>query len=124
MNMQEVRQIAEYYGFRAQMDSEDEQVYRRALSHFLRNNGKVIEAHEVLTGRYETSEETQANLLGTVMNTMDGRLPQIPEVDTAVSDMLERKRSDDVLGDLLVQAISMGINPIDLMGTDEEARGE
>jgi hypothetical protein len=71
MDMQEVRSIASYYGFRAQNDGEKEKAYRNALSRFLHEKGHIIEAHEVVSGRYETSEETMGVLIGAVTNVVD-----------------------------------------------------
>jgi len=69
-------------------------VYRRNLSDHLRSTGHLIEAHEVVTGRWETSEETQAGLLGAMVNTMDGRLPQTQQIDQAVSELLKNQEDD------------------------------
>ena len=118
MDMQEVSQIASYYDFRAINDGEDEQRYRRAISQHLRKTGHVIESHEVLTGRYETSQETLDGLNGAVIRESDGRIlggEDEAAFDHAFHVMGKKKEADDGLASAMLAAFSLGINPLDLL---------
>lgn len=114
MDIQEVRSIAKYYGFRIQNDGEKEKAYRHALSRFLHEKERIVEAHEVVSGRYEISDETMNTLTGAATNALDGRLPQVPEVDRAVVDMIAQREKAEGLAELIIKALALGVDPADL----------
>lgn len=119
MDLQEIKSIASYYKFRTQNDGESEEVYRRNLSNHLRSTGHLIESHEVITGRWDTSEETQAGLLGAMVNAQDGRLPQTQQMDQAVAGLLKKQEDDEEYSALLSAALAMGI-PLDFLIGDKD----
>lgn len=82
MQDDEIRQIVKYYKFKPQKPNEESIHYRRALSDFLYGKGKIILAHEVIHGRYETSEETMNSLMSTVKKVVLDKNKQLPVADT------------------------------------------
>ena len=99
MDTNEVGQIANYYGFRPIKSGESEHAYRQALARFLHDNGHIIEAHEVASGkRWDEDEHTATGILGAVSKAMQDKSYPVDELgsDYAAGVLVQAAEQDDL----------------------------
>lgn len=95
--MDDVREHAKYYGITEQAEGETDAEFRGRVAGVLRDQGHIIEAHEIFTGRRYDAEDGQdvvTGIMGALAQAMQG-------VDYHSTG--ERRLGDDFAAGTLIQ---------------------